>query len=117
MTDALVISDAYRTPIVAQRHMDDPGGVVIRLPAPKSLLILSAAEFDRLARFAGRKPHIQCFPASTGCRAIASRGNLVQTTAIHPQRKGTTDEREQEEADSPGTGWRGAGRGVDADAP
>jgi hypothetical protein len=49
MTDtAAIISDQYRQPITVQRHRD--GGVVIR--CPRSVLLLSEADLDRLFSFA-----------------------------------------------------------------
>jgi hypothetical protein len=63
MTDAVVISDPYRAPIVAQKRNDSDGGVVLR-PAGRSLpIMLPEAELDRLFAFARGKPHIQRFPA------------------------------------------------------
>jgi hypothetical protein len=52
MAGSIVISDPYRTPITAQRHRD--GGVVLR--GPRSLLLLSDAELDRLVAFARDEP-------------------------------------------------------------
>jgi hypothetical protein len=56
VTESLVISERYRTPITAQRHMDDPDGVVLR--TAKSMLILSGAEFDRLVEFVRDEPRL-----------------------------------------------------------
>jgi hypothetical protein len=52
--DSVVISDAYRTPIVAQKRTDADGGVAIR--GPKSVLILSDSELDRLVAFVRGEP-------------------------------------------------------------
>lgn len=57
--DAQVISDRFRTSVVAQRRIE--GGVVIR--GPRSYIVLSDAEFKRLREFV--EPGIQRY----GCRS------------------------------------------------
>ncbi len=52
--DAVVISDPYRSPIPAQRK--DGGGVVIR--TPKSALLLSESDMDRVIAFVGDEPRL-----------------------------------------------------------
>lgn len=55
MTDSIIVTDRYRTPIVAEKR--DQGGVVLR--GPRSWLALSANEFDRLVTFVRNEPTIQ----------------------------------------------------------
>jgi hypothetical protein len=62
MTEEVVtISDSYRVPIQASKRGD--GGVLIR--CPKSWILLSKTELDRLVAFARNGPTIQRFVAST----------------------------------------------------
>jgi hypothetical protein len=51
MTDSVIISDPARSPIVAQRHNGKAGGVALRGQF-HSVVVLSAAELDRLVAFA-----------------------------------------------------------------
>lgn len=58
-----VISDEHRVPITADKQSD--GTVILR--GPRSLLILSEAEMDRLVAFARdepMKPRIQRYPVN-----------------------------------------------------
>jgi hypothetical protein len=48
--DSIVISDRWRTPIIASRQ--DGGGIVLRSPGRHAMTILSADELQRLFDFA-----------------------------------------------------------------
>ena len=64
MTDAVIISDALRVPVTAQRLED--GRTIIRTPG-KPAMIFSVDEIGRLARFARDEPELgrlECFPAA-----------------------------------------------------
>jgi hypothetical protein len=58
--DSIVISDRYRSPIVAQNRNDSGGGIVLR-PSRGWPIIMPDAELDRLFAFAPDKAHIQRF--------------------------------------------------------
>ena len=73
VSDSLVISDRYRTPIVAQRHFDDPRGVVLR--THKSWLVLSGAEFDRLVGFVRNEATLQRYVMAPIKSPITSQAN------------------------------------------
>lgn len=63
MADSLVVSDRYRVPIVAERHHDSSGGVILR--RGNAFIILSESELDRLVSFARDEPakvRVQRFP-------------------------------------------------------
>ena len=51
MTDATIISDPARKPIVAQRHTGGAGGVALRGHF-NGVLVLSGSEIERLVEFA-----------------------------------------------------------------
>ncbi|MGO8941836.1 MAG: hypothetical protein ACLQLO_33560 [Mycobacterium sp.] len=51
MTDATIISDPARKPIVAQRHNGGAGGVALRGHF-NGVLVLSRSEIERLVEFA-----------------------------------------------------------------
>jgi hypothetical protein len=64
MTDtAVVISDPYRVPIMAERRRDGSGGVLLRR-APSTVLALGQDEFDRLVAFVRNEPTIQRYPVT-----------------------------------------------------
>lgn len=54
MTDEMVISDRYRSPITARRRTDELGGVVLR--DHRHALFLSESELDRLVAFVRDEP-------------------------------------------------------------
>jgi hypothetical protein len=64
VSDSAIISDPYRSPIVAQKRTDSDGGVAIRGPR-SGVLILSEPEVDRLVAFArdeSRRARLQRYP-------------------------------------------------------
>lgn len=62
MGDSVVISDALRVPITAERRAD--GGVAVRGHF-RGVLALSEAECERLAAFATNRATLQRYPAAT----------------------------------------------------
>jgi hypothetical protein len=57
--DSIVISDEFRVPVTAQRLKD--GRIIIRTPG-KGVMLFSAAEVDRLAKFASGAGTMQRYP-------------------------------------------------------
>lgn len=61
----LIISDAGRTPIVAQRRNN--GGLLIH--AAKRVIALSRDESERLAAFIRDEARLVCYPVTTPAKA------------------------------------------------
>jgi hypothetical protein len=60
----LVISDRYRAPIRAEKKAD--GAIFLR--SPRSVLILSEGEFDRLVAFVREEARLQVYPMAPKSR-------------------------------------------------
>jgi hypothetical protein len=73
MTDAIVISDRYRTPTTASRR--DNGGVMLR--QGHRFVVLEAAEFERVAEFVRDEPEL---------------GKLARFAVVAPQSPPTATE-------------------------
>jgi hypothetical protein len=71
VSDSIIVSDRYRTPVTAEKR--EAGGVVLR--AARSWIALNEAELDRVVAFARNEARLQCFPAAPKSRPESPQAN------------------------------------------
>jgi hypothetical protein len=60
VSDSIIVSDRYRTPVVAQKRAK--GGIILR--SARSWIALNEDELDRVVAFARNEARLQCFPVA-----------------------------------------------------